>query len=93
MCQSLNSCDYLIVEARYKMLCHLYNRYKIAIKTVVENVFQDSIANKKLNELDYILSEIENYPIPWSFYSKQKNKFSHDFENLIVFKDDLISIN
>ena len=93
MCQSLNSCDYSVVETRYQLLCHLYNRYKIAIKAIVENVFQDSITNKKLNELDYILMELENYPIPWSFYAKQKNKFSHDFENLIVFKDDSISIN
>ena len=93
MCQSLNSCNSLIIEARYSRLCHLYSRYKIAVKTIIENVSQDSITNKKLNELDYILSEIENYPIPWSFYAKQKNKFSHDFENLVVFKDDLISIN
>jgi hypothetical protein len=66
----------------------LYNRYKLAIKVAAENAFNESnVADTKMVELDYILKEIEKYPISWSYYKIQDNQFTNDFENLIIFKE------
>ena len=90
MYQSSNFCD-LINEVRYKILCKLYNRYKYAIKIALENANENNIADAKMSELDYILQEIEKFPIAWSFYKKQDIHFSQDFENLVIFREDQIS--
>ena len=87
MCQDSSSCD-LLNEIRYKTLCKLYNRYKLAIKIALENVNEKPIADAKMNELDSILQEIENYPISWSYYKLQEVQFTSDFESLVIFKDD-----
>ena len=54
MCQDSSSCD-LLNETRYKILCKLYNRYKLAIKIALDNVNEKPIADAKMNELDSIL--------------------------------------
>ena len=87
MCQDSSSFD-LLNEIRYKILCKLYNRYKLAIKIVLDNVNEKPIADAKMNELDSILQEIENYPISWSYYKLQEVQFTSDFESLVIFKDD-----
>lgn len=87
MCQDSSSCD-LLNETRYKILCKLYNRYKLAIKIALDNVNEKPIADAKMNELDSILQEIENYPISWSYYKLQEAQFTSDFESLVIFKDD-----
>lgn len=87
MCQELNSCN-LVNKTRYNALCKLYNRYKLAVKIALDNVYEKPIADTKVNEIDVILQEIERYPISWSFYRHQSQKFSIEFENLIVFMDD-----
>lgn len=88
MLQNLNSYDkQALNEIRYKMLCKLHHNYVSIIKYIVENVYT-KLANEKVCELDYILEEIENLPISWEYYKKQKFKFIPDFENLIIFIDD-----
>lgn len=87
MCQDSSSFD-LLNEIRYKILCKLYNRYKLAIKIALDNVNEKPIADAKMNELDSILQEIENYPISWSYYKLQEVQFTSDFESLVIFKDD-----
>lgn len=90
MCQNLDSYN-ILNEVRYKLLCDLYYKYKSAISTVINNVGKEILADNKLNELDKILAEVENYPISWCFYKKQSLQFSQEFENLIIFYDDNIS--
>lgn len=92
MCQDLNLSNDSINESNYKILCGLYTRYIVLIKNIVENVLEDPIADKKVNELDHIIREVDKHPIQWSFYDKQSTKFVHDFESIVVFKTDLISI-
>lgn len=86
MYQNYDSCN-IINELRYNILCKLYSRYKAAFKIALENANFKPIADAKMNEIDSILSEIENYPIPWSFYIKQEVHFTSDFENLIIFNE------
>lgn len=88
MCQSLDFCD-TINEIRYKILCELYSNYKLAIKTALDKSNKSSTINSKIEELDSILQEVEKYPISWSYYTKQKTRFSSDFENLVIFKNDI----
>lgn len=90
MCQNSDSYN-LLNEIRYKILCRLYARYRSAMKIAVERASDHPIANAKINEIDAILLQIEKYPIAWSYYNKQDNKFSSEFENLIIFRDDQIS--
>lgn len=91
MYQSSDFCD-LLNEVRYKILCRLYSRYKQAIKVALENNNDNQTdAECRVNELDYILQEIEKFPVSWSFYKQQDTHFSQDFENLIIFKEDKIS--
>ena len=92
MYQSSDSYN-IINEIRFKILCELYSEYKAAINTVVNNVNKEDLANSKVKEIDNILAEIENYPISWHYYKQQKVQFSHEFENLIIFCDDIISNN
>lgn len=75
----------LINEVRYKVLCKLYSKYKSTIKTILENANEKHIADDKMNELNSILEEIENYSISWNYYKRQPTQFSADFENLIIF--------
>lgn len=91
MCQSSDFCN-LLNEVRYKILCKLYVRYKLAIKSALENANKDDdVADEKMSELDYILQEVEKFPIPWSYYKNQEMRFSQDFECLVIFKEDKIS--
>lgn len=90
MCQDSSSCD-LLNEVRYKILCKLYSRYKLAIKIALENANEKPIADAKMNELDSILQEVEKYPISWSYYKTQDTQFTTDFESLVIFKDDKVS--
>lgn len=90
MCQDSSSCD-LLNEVRYRILCKLYNRYKLAIKVALENANERPIADAKMNELDSILQEIEKYPISWSYYKTQGIQFTADFESLVIFNDDKVS--
>lgn len=87
MCQDSSSCN-LLNEIRYKILCKLYTRYKLAIKIALDNANERPIADAKMNELESILQEIEKYPISWSYYKNQEMKFTLDFESLVIFKDD-----
>jgi len=90
MYQSSDSYN-IINEVRYKILCKLYARYKAAFKIALDNANFKPIADAKMNELDSILCEIENYPISWSYYTRQDIQFTSDFENLVVFNDTTIS--
>ena len=89
-----NSDSYNIInETRFRILCELYNRYRAAIYTVINNVNKEELADNKIAEIDSILAEIERYPISWNYYKQQKMQFSSEFENLIIFCDDIISNN
>jgi len=92
MYQNYDSCN-LLNETHYKVLCKLYNRYKSAVKIALENAYERPIADAKMNEIDVILQEIEKYPIPWSYYNRQESRFSSEFENLIIFKEDREYLN
>ena len=81
----------MLNEIRYKILCKLYNRYKLAIKIALDNANEKPIADAKMNELDSILQEVEKYPISWSYYKLQGIQFTSDFESLVIFKDDKVS--
>lgn len=91
MCQNSNSYN-IIDEVRYKILSSLYDRYQTAISIIINDNSKTSLVSAKLNELDYILKEVERYPISWKFYNKQSNKFSQDFESLIIFCDNKYQI-
>jgi hypothetical protein len=79
-------------EYKYRTLCKLYRRYKIAIKLALDNVDKIKTSDEKMNELDSIMKGVEKTVIPWSFYNSQKVKFDSEFENIMVFKEDSISI-
>lgn len=90
MYQSYNSCD-SINEFMYKNLCKLYSRYKAALNTALNNTDRIKVSDEKMNEIDSILRNVEKYVISWSFYKNQKLKFDPEFENVIIFKEDIIS--
>lgn len=72
----------------YKLLCKLYNRYKKAVNIAIKNAKFRPIANAKVNEIESILEKIERYPVSWSYYSKQKLKFSPEFEFMVIFHSE-----
>lgn len=84
MYQNLNSCD----ELNYINLCKLYNRYKSAMKTILEHRFE-VIADARMNEIDAIMQQIENYPLSWEYYKSKENQFTSDFELLVIFHNKI----
>jgi len=88
MYQSSSSYDILNMY-HYKTLCKLYSRYKHALKIALENTYEDYIADPRICEVDHIMQEIEKYPVSWDFYMSQDTQFSSDFENLIIFSNEV----
>lgn len=80
----------LSVKSRYRILCKLYNKYKLAMLVALENVPENKVADEKTEELESIMRDIEKFPIPWKFYKLQRYKFPQEFEDLIVFISDNI---
>ena len=76
---------YLSQEHNYCILCKLYKKYKSAIHVVKHYDPTLCTLNIKVAEVNTIMQEIEKFPISWEFYNKQNLKFSHDFENLVIF--------
>jgi hypothetical protein len=72
------------VEHNYSVLCELYSVYTSIVSSIYSKIssVDDSIC------IDDLLRKIESYPITWKFYAQQSFKFSQDFEDLIIFKDD-----
>jgi hypothetical protein len=72
------------VEHNYSVLCELYSVYTSIVSSICSknSSVDDSLC------IDDILRKIESYPITWKFYAQQSFKFSQDFEDLIIFKDD-----
>lgn len=89
MCQSYHSVSNLSVKSRYHTLCKLHNKYRACVKIALENTPENPIADDMMVVLDGILESIERHPIPWKFYSRQKHKFSQEFEDLVVFTDEI----
>lgn len=72
-----------VVEHNYSVLCDLYAIYTSIVSSVC--------SNSPINDsrcIDDILCLIECYPITWKYYAQQSFKFSQDFEDLIIFKDN-----
>lgn len=80
------------IIANYNKLCKLYNRYKYAMKNILDNAYVLK-PNHRLCELDNIVRSIEKYPISWDYYTSQQLRFSQEFEDLIIFTSSKISIN
>lgn len=89
MSQNCHSINNMSIKSRYNMLRKLHNKYKICIKIALENTPENPIADDMMIVLDKILNEIENFPIPWTYYNKQKFKFSQEFEDLIIFSNEI----
>lgn len=79
----------LSVNSRYKILCKLYKKYKSSMRVIKPNEFSLCEIRIKADDLNKIMQEIEKFPIPWSFYTKQKFRFSYDFETLVIFNEDI----
>ena len=77
------------IKSRYKALCKLYTKYKVCINVALENTPENPIADDMMISLEKLLNKIEKFPIPWKFYNKQSHKFSQEFEDLIIFTDEI----
>lgn len=71
-------------KINYNSLLKLFSKYEKLVNTIINNV-NDVKSDGKVDKLEDILSEVERKPLSWRFYSKQKIKFSHEFEDLILF--------
>lgn len=74
-------------ELNYLELCNLHVRYKKLVSEITKTAYVTRSADLKMNELDSILKNVESLPIPWRLYYNKCNKFSQDFEDLIIFSD------
>lgn len=89
MFQGYHSANKLPIKSRYLELCKLYNKYKVCVKIALENTPENQIADDMMLVLERVINDIVNFPIPWKYYVKQKHKFSQEFEDLIIFTNDI----
>lgn len=77
-------------ESRFNVLCYLYSKYASIVKDTNDIISPKQIQSTKIDELNKIIQEVENFPISWRFYKKQVTQFPQEFEDLIVFHDETI---
>ena len=70
-----------VVEYNYNVLRNLYTTYTSILSCT------GLLSTDVSYSIDDILSSIEQHPITWKYYIQQQFKFSHEFEDLIIFKD------
>lgn len=77
------------IKSNYATLCKLHSRYKYLINSIVKNAYSIPVPNTKMNELNAIMRKVENLPISWEFYVNQHCKFAQDFEDLVIFYNEI----
>ena len=77
---------YLTVQKNnYRKLCELYSRYKPLVNKLYSGDNFKGVSPSVLKRLDNIMSSVASFPVSWEFYRKLSDKFTPDFEDIVVF--------